>query len=454
MSVRKLDSAGLTTQKGTTRGGDLGWVLLVLGSGLHDGATRRHALPADGTITIGRGADCDVVLDHASVSRQHARLRVEDRLTLTIEDLGSSNGTRVGGVLLGPGEVRPVIGDVSIEIGDLMAVARRLPKTSPTGDDPTERGAAIETPGLAPVLAIVDRAAVSELPVLVSGETGVGKEHIAARVVAKSRRVGKPFLRVNVAAMSETLIESELFGHERGAFTGADRKKPGVFELASTGTLFLDEIGDLPMPLQAKLLRVLEEQAVWPVGAQRPVPIDVRFVAATHQDLLAKIEAGTFRQDLYFRLCGVKVEVPPLRARPQDITPLADLFATRCATALGFPLPRWSASAQSALAAHTWPGNVRELRFACERAVVLAGADPIEPAHLQLGPARTASGSSTSLGARLAGSNDSESERTRIIKALEQCAGNQTQAARLLGISRGTLVARLDELGLPRPRRR
>ncbi len=437
---------------------------------LSEGQTQRFALPVPlptGGVRLGRGADCDLVLDHPSVSRHHVRIGPgrNEAEALEVEDLGSSNGSQLSGVPLAPGRPLPLPQGASLVIGELVAVLRRLPRattplpTSATKQPGEPRAQILATPGLRDVLAMVDRAAPSELPVLIQGETGAGKEHIAERLVRGSPRAARPFLRINVAAMSPTLIESELFGHERGAFTGADRKKTGLFESASGGTVFLDEIGDLPLSLQAKLLRVLEERAVWPVGADRPVPIDVRFLAATHHDLPAAVEAGRFRRDLYYRLCGVRIALPPLRERRADVEPLAEHFLAQAATALSLTAPpSLSAAARAALAAHDWPGNVRELRFACERAVVLAGPGPITPEHLQLEsppplaatppfPSPTASSSNLT-------NDEADSERQRILRALEQCAGNQTQAARLLGISRGTLVARLDQYNLPRPRRR
>jgi transcriptional regulator with PAS, ATPase and Fis domain len=275
------------------------------------------------------------------------------------------------------------------------------------------------------------------------GETGVGKEVAAVRVHEHSQRAKGPLVRVSCAAFPDNLLEAELFGYERGAFTGAMQAKAGLFEAGHGGTVFLDEIGEVSLSTQAKLLRVIEAREVQRLGALRPKPIDVRFVSATHRDVAGMVAAGTFREDLFFRLNGISVTLPPLRQRTDEILPLATAFAR--GTDIG-------AEAKEALIKHPWPGNVRELRNVMERAVVLSGGQRIESAHLQLAapPARKAP---PTLAAQPPGGDGSE-ERARIIAALEACAGNQTSAARLLGMSRRTLIYKLDELDIPRPRKR
>jgi transcriptional regulator with GAF, ATPase, and Fis domain len=287
-------------------------------------------------------------------------------------------------------------------------------------------------------------------------------------------------LRLNCAALAEPLVESELFGHEKGAFTGAARAKPGLFEATSGGTVFLDELGEMPLALQAKLLRVLDERKVWPVGSLQARPIDVRFVAATNRVLEDEIAAGRFRQDLYFRLSGVSLHVPPLRERPRELLALADAFLARAATALGAPGLRLGVAARSALARHAWPGNVRELKNVIERAALLATGDEIGDGELGLatsvprlaggelatgGAARSTPPERAAATAALPPAGDAAQdaprlheqvealERRRILDTLERCGGNQSEAARRLGVSRGTLIARLARYGVNRSNR-
>ena len=292
-------------------------------------------------------------------------------------------------------------------------------------------------PATRELLALVDRVAPRDVAVLVTGESGTGKELVARRLHARSTRAKAPFVAVNAAALPETLAESELFGAEKGAFTGADQARAGRFEEASGGTLFLDEVGELPLPLQAKLLRALEERAVRRLGGVRETPVDVRLVAATNRDLAFEAEAGSFRRDLYFRLAVVVVHVPPLRDRAGDVPLLAEHLAARLATRHGVPVPRLSAEALAALEAHAWPGNVRELRNVLERAVVVRGGEEIRAADLGLagGPA------SQSL-------DRAHREREALLEALRRTGGKREEAAKLLGISVRTLYYRLKQWGL------
>ncbi len=338
-------------------------------------------------------------------------------------------------------------------------------------------------------LANLDKVAASDMSVLLLGETGVGKEICAERIHGMSPRAAGKLLRLNCAALSETLLESELFGHERGAFTGAARTKPGLLETAEGGTVLLDEIGEMPLATQAKLLRVLEERKIQRVGGLEPIAIDVRFIAATNRDLEAEVVAGRFRQDLLFRLNTFTFHIPPLRARVEEIEPLARHFIAQASRASGKPPPALKPAALDMLLRYPWPGNIRELRNVIERAVVLAGSSPIAPQHLPgdkmtatvlPGPAARApampaidaaaewderktlqfeappglaNASALPTRASLRDSVD-EVERARIVQALEECVGNQSRAAKLLGISRGTLIKRLDRYGIPRPRKR
>jgi two-component system, NtrC family, response regulator AtoC len=297
-----------------------------------------------------------------------------------------------------------------------------------------------QAPEMQVIHELIARVAPSGISILILGETGVGKDVIAQRAHQLSPRAGQQFLRLNCGALSETLLESELFGYERGAFTGAVKAKPGLLESAQGGTVFLDEIGELPLHLQVKLLEVLETRQVTRVGGLRARPIDVRFLSATNRDLHQEVAQGRFRQDLLFRLEGVVVRVPPLRERRDDILPLARTFIAQAAHDLGRPPPAIGPDAERHLMTYAWPGNVRELRNAIARAVLLCG-ERIEPDHL----ARPLLDDTVS--------SEEARDKQRIIAALEQCAGNQTRAARLLGIARSTLVLRLDAYGIPRPRR-
>jgi DNA-binding NtrC family response regulator len=366
---------------------------------------------------------------------------------------------------------------------------------------------------LGQVYAMARRVARSDIAVMLLGETGVGKELLAGMIQRESLRCGKPYLCINCATLSEQLFESELFGHERGAFTGATAAKAGLLETANEGTVLLDEIGDMPVASQGKLLRVIEERAVRRVGGLRSLPLDVRFISATHRNLEHEVARGNFRADLYYRLNGIHLVVPPLRERVTEIPSLARLFVAEAAGRNGVQSPPpLSEEALAVLVDYHWPGNVRELRNVIERAVLLCGNEPIGPDHLPTeklkarvaelpnivppmtpaGPRRPslealpsiassppepvlaaspmrsgaavaplASPPTPSTAAPLAAGSPSELrsgiasyERERIMAALAECAGNQSEAARRLGIPRRTLVKRLGEYQVPRPRKR
>jgi DNA-binding NtrC family response regulator len=332
---------------------------------------------------------------------------------------------------------------------------------------------------------LADIVANSEIAVLLLGETGTGKEVLAEALHRGSRRAKHPLVRVHCAALSESLLESELFGHEKGAFTGAVAAKIGLLEAGQGGTVFLDEIGELPPSIQVKLLRVLEERTVLPVGAVKHRAIDVRFIAATHRDLEREVVRGTFRRDLFFRLNGFSLVIPPLRERPLDVDAFAQLFVERFAARAGYACrPQLADDCRAALREYSWPGNVRELRNAIERAVLLCGGADITASHLPLAkmrqPIQQAAGSprehrpmqSVQLGGggdaggaarppdlgdlppaelrRLAG----DAERKLILDTLATCGGNQTRAAEALGIARRTLVKKLARYNVARPRKR
>jgi two-component system, NtrC family, response regulator AtoC len=298
------------------------------------------------------------------------------------------------------------------------------------------------------------RVARSDLSVLVLGETGVGKDVLAHAIHKASPRAGQPFFPLNCAALSDSLLESELFGHEKGAFTGAVARRAGLFESARGGTVFLDEIGDLPMATQVKLLRVLEDRRVMRVGGRTYLDIDVRFISATNKDLEAEAEAGRFRTDLYYRIGGVELTVPPLRERLADIAPLAARFALAMNQRMGLRVPvGLTAATLRTLEGWHWPGNVRELRNVVERCVAMSGGGDVEPSML---PDKIRGGAGSVPSGDLAQAvkrQQRELERARIVEALELHAGNQTRAAKALGISRRTLINRLDEFGVARPRK-
>jgi transcriptional regulator with PAS, ATPase and Fis domain len=393
-------------------------------------------------LSIGRAPDADVRIDVASVSKRHARIDVGAR---TIEDLGSANGTTVGGARLGAGEKAPLRPSTVIHLGDVVLVVR--PQRDPAEAMPKS----VPERSMAAVLRLVDLAAPSDLSLLVLGETGVGKEVVAQAIHDRSPRAKKPFVRINCAAIPEQMLESELFGHEKGAFTGAQARKIGLLEAANHGTILFDEVGELPLGMQAKLLRALDAREILRLGALAPTPIDVRVIASTNRDLATMADDGGFRRDLFYRLDGLTIHVPPLRDRREEIPALAERFATEAAASAGkgAPRPVLSAGARAKLVGHAWPGNVRELRQVVQRALVLSQGGTIDADHVVLSGATAASGPSET---DLRGERD-RAERRAIEEALAACNGNQTKAAARLGISRRTLIERLDKFGLPRPRK-
>ena len=565
--------------------GSAGLTLRVVGEGLSES----HPLPAAGRLVIGRSEEADIRIDDASVSRKHAVLELADG-ELRIEDLGSANGTKVGGRKLAAGEAVTIALGESVDLGSVLIVVRpgavagrprrlwshghfeavlehacdraargggafavaRLsvavavpaervlavlagclraadvtgsygpgeyelllgdlgpadarallrniasrfgsegvhadvayacyPRDGRTAvslivaacrnlregaeDDAPAGEILIEDPIMKRLLDSVDRVAAGTLSVLLLGETGVGKDVLAQEIHRRSPRARGPLVKINCAALPDTLMESELFGHERGAFTGAHSPKLGLLEAADGGTVFLDEIGDLPLPMQAKLLRVVEDRELLRVGATKPRPIDVRFVSATNRDLDADLARGVFRRDLYYRLSGFSLLVPPLRQRRAEIVPLARTFLRQaCRQAHRQTEPEISPQALQLLQRYTWPGNLRELRNVVERALLLCAGDVITPEHLPEDKisALVSTPSSPARSTRLQEFDRDQStqtmretldpiERNVIEQALEKCGGNQSEAARMLGISRGALLARLKKYGLSRSR--
>jgi two-component system response regulator AtoC len=439
-------------------------------------------------VEIGRGPTSSIHLEENLVSRQHARLYVGDE-AIEVEDLGSANGTALvrnstpremqeDDTQLGAHErltphvrVRMVPGD-ALRISAAILVLQNKQRSSSSD----LRG--IGSPGTSPVLAdpemrqayeLATRAATSDISILILGETGVGKEVMAETIHRRSRRAARSFLKLNCAALPETLLESELFGHEKGAFTGAQTAKVGLLEANDRGTIFLDEIGELPLGTQAKLLRVLEDGSVMRVGATKTRQVDVRFITATNRELGREVRAGRFRSDLYYRISGVVTRIPPLRRRVSEIEPLAFHFLREFCARTGQPKPALADAALTKLRSHHWPGNVRELRNVMQRAALVGTEKLIGPEHILLETSEFES-IPPPVAAEPEDTFDDEfeavtkvltapdltvpgDERARIQGALEMCGGNQTRAAKLLGVSRRTLINRLEKFDLPRPKK-
>ncbi|APR75468.1 Response regulator of zinc sigma-54-dependent two-component system [Minicystis rosea] len=330
------------------------------------------------------------------------------------------------------------------DLDALLASVARAVKVRPIARPPSQQADAAlvgTSPAMLEVWKAIGRAAASQAPVLITGESGVGKELVARAIHDHGFGPAAPFVPVNLSALPATLLESELFGHEKGAFTGASSRREGRFELAAGGTLFLDEIGDLDPPLQTKLLRVLEDGGFERVGSAERLSSSARLIAATSRVVTPGASSATLREDLFYRLAVVRIEVPPLRERAQDIPLLVDAFLSRA------PPPRRAVTeaAMLALTAHDWPGNVRQLRHVLEAARVMSAAEVLDAKDLALDePARTEA-PSTSLDLR---SNLERVERELIDKALAVAKGNRAQAARLLGIRRPQLYARMKHLGI------
>jgi two-component system, NtrC family, response regulator AtoC len=408
-------------------------------------------------ITIGRSKDCDIAIDLTSVSRVHARIVAGS--PTTISDLGSSNGVRVGGVRVPKERETPLRSGEIVEIGSAVLIVQDPMRGTPSPTMPARAGDAGDV--LARLVALVSK---SDIGVLLLGETGVGKSLTAEAIHRASRRAQHPFLRINCAALPEALLEGELFGYERGAFSGAAYSKAGLLESADGGTVLLDEIGEMPLTTQAKLLSVLDTHETQRLGGLRPRHIDLRVLSASNRDLEASARAGTFRLDLFFRLNGISVTIPPLRARVGMIPTLVRDFVREASERADRRPPTISESALSWLVAQPWPGNIRELRSTVERAILLLQRDVLEVEDFtqSMQPFREGT-HDTSSRPQQAGAESGPAglrseierlERKRVEQALAACDGNQTKAARLLGLSRRALINRIESFGFPRPRRR
>jgi DNA-binding NtrC family response regulator len=407
-----------------------------------NGRERCQMMPRAG-LTVGKAPGNDVVLSDPFVSSRH--LRIEPRGgRWYLADLGSTNGTLLGGSRVERAEL-PF--GLPLQLGDAELILE--PPAPADGARPSVFEQMISRdPGMRRVFELVERVAPSDAAVTILGDTGTGKELVARALHARSPRATAPFIPVNCSAIAETLIESELFGHEKGAFSGAERLRKGAFEEAHGGTIFLDEIGELPFDLQAKLLRILELGEVKRVGASRPITVDVRVVAATHRDLRAQVRAGRFREDLFYRLCVVPVTVPPLRQRRGDVRLLAETFLAASAPR-GLAL-RWSEEAIKQLEGYDWPGNVRQLRNVVQRALLFRGEGQVVPASaVVFEDTRSGSGDTgddDTLYVR--GLTMDELEREAIRLSLRRHRGRRSAVVRELKIAKSTVLKRIGQWGL------
>jgi len=404
-------------------------------------AQATHALRA------GQGADLlmvDYELDICGLIQANEAERI--RVPVVACGVNADPTSAAAAIRAGAKEFIPLPPDAELIAAVLAAVA----------DD--NRPMVVRDPSMQAVISMADQIAPSDASILITGESGVGKEVIARYVHQKSRRVSKPFISVNCAAIPENLLESELFGHEKGAFTGAVARRIGKFEEANGGTLLLDEISEMDGRLQAKLLRAVQEREIDRVGGTKPVKIDIRILATSNRDLAQAVKEGTFREDLLYRLNVVNLRLPPLRERPGDVLALAEFFVKKYAAANGMPERPLSAESKRRLALHRWPGNVRELENAMHRAVLLASGPEIEETAIRLPDGQPLSGGDplarTAQAASLAAETTSRGfvgqtvatmEQQLIIDTLEHCLGNRTHAANILGISIRTLRNKLKE---------
>jgi DNA-binding NtrC family response regulator len=404
-------------------------------------AAATHALRA------GQGADLlmvDYLLDIAALIAANEAERI--RAPVVACGVGADPKRAADAIRAGAKEFIPLPPEAELIAAVLAAVA----------DD--NRPMVVRDPAMQQVIALADQVAASDASILITGESGVGKEVVARYVHQKSRRAAKSFISVNCAAIPENLLESELFGHEKGAFTGAVARRIGKFEEANGGTLLLDEISEMDARLQAKLLRALQEREIDRVGGAKPVKVDIRILATSNRDLAQAVREGAFREDLLYRLNVVNLRLPPLRERPGDIVALAEFFAKKYAAANGVAERPLSATARQRLVLHRWPGNVRELENAMHRAVLLSTGPEIEEAAIRLPDGQPLSAvdpqaraaQAASLAAETAtrafvGQTVAEVEQQLIIDTLGHCLGNRTHAANILGISIRTLRNKLKE---------
>ena len=396
---------------------------------------------------IGSGKTCDLTLGDETVSRNHMRLCIKDS-SVRVVDLGSRNGTVVDGLQVMDAFVRP---DSSIQMGNTTV---RLQLVADTIDVPlsphNQFGALIgKSIAMRRLFAVLERVAPLDTTVLIEGETGTGKELIAEAIHDEGQRAASPFVVFDCSAVSPQLVESELFGHKKGAFTGALADRIGAFQAADGGTLFLDEIGELPLDLQPKLLRALERLQVRPVGTHVPQTVDVRIVAATHRGLARMVERGTFREDLYYRLAVVRVTAPPLRERPEDIPDLIDHFVTQFAGRMGNASGLSDRTVQG-FKTLSWPGNVRELRNAVARAVSIGPPRELRTTG-ELAAASVSAHSDVDLSVPLKIAKEQVAnsfEKAYVEQALKAAGGIVTRAAEIAGVGRKYIHRAIRQYGL------
>lgn len=434
-------------------GGMHGFLLLK-----SNGDHRTIEVPKAGELAIGRGEDCDVRLDDARASRRHASVRWTDG-SLFVQDLNSRNGTLVNDIKLRDDAQMKLRAGDRVRVGShefwVALVSpnettnRKFTSEDQAEPEPLSEDVVIADPRMTRTYGFARRVAAADTTVLVLGETGTGKEVLVQQMHEWSRRSEAPLVRVNCAALPESLAESELFGHEKGAFTGATQRKIGLAEAAHGGTLFLDEIGELAAPVQAKLLMMLENKSVMRVGSTKETHVDLRVIAATHRDLSVEVAAGRFREDLYYRIGVVILRVPPLRDRLGEVPLLAELFAKRLAVKRGFGTNQiaFDPRTMDVLCSHSWPGNIRELRNAIEHAMLVTEDGRIRTEHLPETLTRpSAKGAEPQPGeirARVA-----SVEQNAIVQALRASGGNRTHAALSLGISLRSLLYKIKKYGI------
>jgi len=406
------------------------------------GRERTVPLPAAG-LTLGKDPGNDVVLDDPFVSARHLRIEPRDGRWLA-SDVGSTNGTWLSGARLERAEL--ALGAV-LRLGEVEVVLEPRDGDGPARVEPFE-GMLSADPAMRGVFELVQRVGPSDAAVTILGDTGTGKELVARALHARSARAAGPFIPVNCSAIAESLIESELFGHEKGSFSGAEKLRKGAFEEADGGTIFLDEIGELPVDLQPKLLRVLELGEVKRVGSSRPITVNVRIVAATHRDLRAQVRAQRFREDLFYRLCVVPITVPPLRQRRGDVRMLAEAFLVRAAPR-GLSL-RWSEEALRRLETYDWPGNVRQLKNVVQRALLFRGEGrdiPASAVTFEDTRAVPADGGDDSV-LWVRGLTMEEIEREAIRLSLRRNGGRRSAVVKELQIAKSTVLKRINQWGM------
>jgi DNA-binding NtrC family response regulator len=394
-----------------------------------------------GALRSGKGADLIMIDVKQDIAAFITHLEAE-RFFVPVVACGIDNDAKaaVRAIKAGAKEYIPLPPDAELIAAVLQAVTEES-NTMIAGD-----------PAMKSILQIVDRIAPSEATVLITGESGTGKEVMSRYIHRKSKRANGPFISINCAAIPESLLESELFGHEKGAFTGAVARRIGKFEEANGGTLLLDEVSEMHPSLQAKLLRAIQERIIDRIGGNAPVKIDIRLVATSNRDMEAAVKAGQFREDLYFRLNVINIELPGLRARPSDIVPLAEMFIAKYSAQNGMPGKKISEAAKEKMKYHHWQGNIRELENAMHRAVLVSQEQEIEPSAISLSgqktePAAEKPAAVNDIPAALIGRTVAAVEKELIINTLGHCLGNRTHAAGILGISIRTLRNKLKEYG-------